>query len=69
MLRLGPDRVLPASSLTTTWPDGVVEIRTNNHPSSRWKPKVTILYFNTHPFQQTVKKIKIKVIFARKFKN
>ncbi|XP_023339812.1 long-chain-fatty-acid--CoA ligase ACSBG2 isoform X2 [Eurytemora carolleeae] len=37
--RLGPDRVLPASSLTTTWPDGVVEIRTNNHPSSRWKPK------------------------------
>jgi len=36
--RVGPDRVLPANSLTTSWPDGVVEIRTHNHPSSDYTP-------------------------------
>ena len=32
--RWGPDRLLPANSLTTTWPDGRVEVRTHPHPSS-----------------------------------
>ena len=32
--RWGPDRVLPANSLTTTWPDGRVELRQHSHPSS-----------------------------------
>ena len=37
--RLGPDRILPANSLTTTWPDGTVLIRTNDHESSNYPPK------------------------------
>eukprot|EP00092_Neocalanus_flemingeri_P008766 GFUD01009439.1.p1 GENE.GFUD01009439.1~~GFUD01009439.1.p1 ORF type:complete len:716 (+),score=170.32 GFUD01009439.1:61-2208(+) len=37
--RVGPDRILPANSLTTTWPDGVVEIRTHDHPSSDYPPR------------------------------
>jgi len=36
--RLGPERVLPANSLTTSWPDGAVEIRTHNHYSSDYTP-------------------------------
>jgi len=36
--RLGPDRILPANSLTTAWPDGAVEIRTHDHPSSDYPP-------------------------------
>ena len=32
--RWGPDRLLPANSLTTSWPDGCVELRTHPHPSS-----------------------------------
>ena len=32
--RWGPDRLLPANSLTTSWPDGRVEVRTHPHPSS-----------------------------------
>lgn len=36
--RVGPERVLPANSLTTTWPDGVVEIRTHDHHSSDYPP-------------------------------
>jgi len=35
--RWGPDRILPASSLTTSWPDGRVEIRGHPmHPSSSY---------------------------------
>ena len=37
--RLGPDRVLPANSLTTTWPDGSVIIRKYDHESSDYPPK------------------------------
>jgi len=37
--RLGPDRVLPANSLTTSWPDGAVQIRTFDHPSSDFPSK------------------------------
>ena len=38
--RLGPDRVLPANSLTTTWPDGAVLIREHGeHESARYPPK------------------------------
>ena len=37
--RVGPDRILPANSLTTSWPDGTVEIRfSNKHPSCNNKP-------------------------------
>jgi len=37
--RVGPDRVLPANSLTTTWPDGAVEVRSNHpDPSNQWTP-------------------------------
>ena len=28
---MGPDRILPANSLSTTWPDGAVEIRFSDH--------------------------------------
>merc|ERR1711971_522800 len=35
--RWGPDRILPASGLTTSWPDGRVEIRGHpTHPSSSY---------------------------------
>ena len=38
--RLGPDRVLPANSLTTTWPDGAVLIREHtDHESRAYPPK------------------------------
>ena len=37
--RLGPDRVLPANSLTTSWPDGAVIIRSHDHESSHYPPK------------------------------
>jgi hypothetical protein len=37
--RTGPDRILPANSLTTTWPDGSVEIRfSDKHPLCQAKP-------------------------------
>jgi hypothetical protein len=37
--RVGPDRILPANSLTTSWPDGAVEIRVSDkHPSCNTKP-------------------------------
>ena len=34
--RWGPDRLLPANSLTTSWPDGRVELRSHPHPSSSY---------------------------------
>ena len=38
--RVGPDRVLPANSLTTTWPDGAVMIRDQHpHESATYPPK------------------------------
>ena len=38
--RLGPDRVLPANSLTSTWPDGAVLIREHtDHESRAYPPK------------------------------
>ena len=38
--RLGPDRVLPANSLTSTWPDGAVLIREHtDHESAKYPPK------------------------------
>merc|ERR1712123_523752 len=37
--RIGPDRILPANSLSTTWPDGTVEIRfSDKHPLCQEKP-------------------------------
>ena len=37
--RVGPDRILPANSLSTTWPDGAVEIRfSDKHPLCQEKP-------------------------------
>merc|ERR1719318_1791205 len=37
--RIGPDRILPANSLSTTWPDGTVEIRfSDRHPLCQAKP-------------------------------
>jgi len=37
--RVGPDRILPANSLSTTWPDGPVEIRfSDKHPLCQEKP-------------------------------
>ena len=36
--RAGPDRVLPANSLTTSWPDGAVEVRGGPHPSQHYPP-------------------------------
>jgi len=37
--RIGPDRILPANSLSTTWPDGAVEIRfSDKHPLCQEKP-------------------------------
>merc|ERR1712117_506284 len=37
--RVGPDRILPANSLTTTWPDGAVELRfSDKHPLCQEKP-------------------------------
>ena len=43
--RVGPDRILPANSLSTTWPDGAVEIRfSDKHPLCQEKPiSVSIL--------------------------
>lgn len=38
--RLGPDRVLPANSMTSTWPDGAVLIREHSdHESASYPPK------------------------------
>ena len=38
--RLGPDRVLPANSLTSTWPDGATLIREHtDHESAAYPPK------------------------------
>ena len=44
--RVGPDRILPSSSLSTTWPDGAVEIRfSDKHPLCQEKPiSVSILH-------------------------
>ena len=37
--RVGPDRVLPANTLSTTWPDGQVEIRFSDlDPRCQEKP-------------------------------
>ena len=37
--RVGPDRILPANSLSTTWPDGAVEIRfSDKDPRMNAKP-------------------------------
>merc|ERR1712223_1333132 len=37
--RIGPDRILPANSLSTTWPDGTVEIRfSDKDPRCMAKP-------------------------------
>ena len=37
--RIGPDRVLPSNTLTTTWPDGPVEIRFSDmDPRCQEKP-------------------------------
>merc|ERR1712142_1247086 len=37
--RIGPDRILPANSLSTTWPDGTVEIRfSDKDPRCQAKP-------------------------------
>ena len=37
--RVGPDRILPANSHSTTWPDGPVEIRfSDKHPLCQEKP-------------------------------
>merc|ERR1712209_77355 len=37
--RVGPDRILPANSLSTTWPDGAVELRfSDKHPLCQEKP-------------------------------
>merc|ERR1712079_232193 len=37
--RVGPDRILPANSLATTWPDGAVEIRfSDKDPRCQAKP-------------------------------
>jgi len=37
--RVGPDRILPANSLSTTWPDGAVEIRfSDKHPLCQAQP-------------------------------
>jgi len=37
--RVGPDRILPSNSLSTTWPDGAVELRfSDKHPLCQEKP-------------------------------
>ena len=37
--RVGPDRILPSNSLSSTWPDGAVEIRfSDKHPLCQEKP-------------------------------
>ena len=36
---LGPDRVLPADSFTSTRPEVPVKLRGGNHPSAEWEPK------------------------------
>ena len=36
---LGPDRVLPADSYTSTQPEVPVRLRGGNHPSAEWAPK------------------------------
>ena len=37
--RVGPDRILPSSTLSTTWPDGAVELRfSDKHPLCQEKP-------------------------------
>ena len=37
--KLGPDRLLPATSFTTTDSNGAVQIRTHDHPSSEYPTK------------------------------
>ncbi len=44
--RLGPDRILPANSHSTTWPDGTVEIRHQiNAPLPYHSPRLSIGVF------------------------
>ena len=47
--RVGPDRVLPANTLNTTWPDGCVELRFSDlDPRCQEKPISVCSYH--HPW-------------------